>query len=466
MKDVVVLLPGIGGSVLAKDGKDLWVPSRGAALQGVLSLGGSIKRLQLDGDDPEADDLGDGVVATRLVPDFHIVPGLDWKIDGYTRFRTALAERVGAVPGENYFELPYDWRRDSRVAARKLAREAHGWLSRWRERSGNPDAKLILACHSMGGIVARLYLEMLNGWRETRTLITFGTPYSGSVNALDFLVNGFRRGWGPFSLDLTALIRSFTSVYQLLPSYRCLEGPDDSWLNLDDETVDWAGTGLDGTRMRAAVDLHRQLRARVDQRLKDGDAGYDIRPVIGDFQHTRWAARRVGDRIETLPARAAGESGGDGTVPTLSAVPHELMKGWRNAAFFSQRHASLQNDDPVLDHIGGVLRNSELEPPNIFPAVNESISLEVEDVTTDEPLVIRARTDAEDAALVATVRPVAGGEGLERPLTRSDDGRHRATFEGLAAQDYRITVRAPGVHAVTDVASVIDLGDLTRAAGP
>lgn len=463
MKDVVVLLPGIGGSVLARDGKDVWAPSPGAAMRGVLSLGGSIKRLRLDSDDPDVDDLGDGVVATRLVPSLHIVPGLDWKIDGYTDIRTDLVARFAVVPGENYFELPYDWRRDNRVAARKLARDAHGWLSRWREKSGNSEAKLILVCHSMGGIVARLYLETLDGWRDTRTLVTFGTPYSGSVNALDFLVNGFRVGWGPLSADLSGLIRSFTSVYQLLPSYRVLEGAGGSWRNLDDPSVEWAGTGLDAGRMRAAVDLHRQLRARVDQRLRSGDPGYDIRPVLGDFQRTRWAARLSGGRIETLWARGPEESGGDGTVPKLSAVPHELMAGWRNAAFFSQRHASLQNDDRVLDHVGGALTAPALAPPNVFPAVNESVSLEVEDVTTVEPMVIRARTDAPTAALVATVVPVIGGPARKQPLTRTGDGWQQATLEGLAAQDYRVTVRAPGVHPVTDVVSVVDLEEIAAA---
>lgn len=67
--DGVVLIPGIGGSVLQKDGKDVWALSPGAALRAVLSLGGSINRLQFDGDDPDADDLGDGVVASRVMPD-------------------------------------------------------------------------------------------------------------------------------------------------------------------------------------------------------------------------------------------------------------------------------------------------------------------------------------------------------------------------------------------------------------
>lgn len=229
MRDVVVLIPGIGGSALAKDGTEVWSFTHGAALRGLLPRGSSLTRLTLQGtDDPALDDLGDGVVPTRLIPDFHVVPRLDWRIDGYQHLAAQLTARFGCVPGENLFQLPYDWRRDNRVAARTLARRAHGWLRRWRDASGNDDAKLVLVGHSMGGIVARLYLELEEGWRDTRTLITFGTPYSGSVNALEFLANGFRKGWGPLTVDLSAMLRSFTSVYQLLPSYRSWPGRSSS----------------------------------------------------------------------------------------------------------------------------------------------------------------------------------------------------------------------------------------------
>lgn len=462
MRDVVVLIPGIGGSALAKDGKEVWSFTHGAALRGILSRGSTIRDLQLDGDDPSVDDLGDGVVPTRLLPDFHVVPGLDWRIDGYGHFATQVRERFGAEPGRNYFELPYDWRRDNRVAARALARKAHGWLRQWRESSGNGDAKLVLIGHSMGGIVARLFCELEEGWRDTRTLITFGTPYSGSVNALEFLANGFRKGWGPFSVDLSDTLRSFTSVYQLLPSYRCIPSGQQQWLNLDE--VDWTGTAVDGHRLHAAVTLQRELRAAVDSRLRSGDPGYDVRPVIGDFQRTRWAAQRVGDRVESRYLRALDEEGGDGTVPKVSAVPHELMDGWRNAAFVSQKHASLQNDRPVIDHVGGVLRAKPLQVVDVFPAVDEAVALEVDDVTTAEPLVVRARSADPATELVATCVPVAGGPSRRAPLAPAPDGWREAALEGLAAQDYRVTVTGTGVHPVTDVASVVDLAEVAREA--
>ena len=462
MNDVVVLIPGIGGSALSKDGKEIWSFSAGAALRGVLSRGGTIKALALDGDDPAADDLGDGVTATRLLPDFHVVPGLDWRIDGYGRFAAQVVQRFGLVAGQNFFELPYDWRRDNRVAARTLARRSAAWLKEWRQSSGNDDAKLVLIGHSMGGIVARLFLEQLDGWKDTRTLITLGTPYSGSVNATEFLVNGFKKGWGPFTVDLTDTIRSFTSVYQLLPSYRCLQGDGGAWLNLDE--VDWSGSGVDQDRLVEAITLQRDLRAAVDARLAaDAGPGYEVRPVIGDFQRTRWALHRSGDgagtTVRAMFARAAGEDGGDGTVPKISASPHELLTGFQQAAFMSQRHASLQNDDPVLDHIGGLLRRTPLDPVDVFPAADTSVALEVEDVTTDEPLVVRARSAA-DLPLTATLEPLAGGAPLVVPLVPSADGWQQAERDALAEGDYRVTVGGAGTHAVTDVVSVVDVSTI------
>ena len=79
-RDVVVLLPGITGSVLANaQGKEIWSPSAGAIWRAVSSFGGSIGGLEL----AASGDAG-GVTAPRLIPDITIVPGLV-KIDGYQK---------------------------------------------------------------------------------------------------------------------------------------------------------------------------------------------------------------------------------------------------------------------------------------------------------------------------------------------------------------------------------------------
>jgi hypothetical protein len=50
---------------------------------------------------------------------------------------------------------------------------------------------------------------MLGGRDVTRTLITIGTPYQGSINALDTLVNGLFLGRGPLGISVDRLVRSF-----------------------------------------------------------------------------------------------------------------------------------------------------------------------------------------------------------------------------------------------------------------
>ena len=144
------------------------------------------------------------------------------KIDGYSATARLIRDnfdvRVGHIDSQepaNFYEFPYDWRRDNRVATRKLKQLIDRQLPKWRQFSGEKDAKVILMAHSMGGIVSRHYLEVLEGWRKCKALVTFGTPYRGSLNALDFLANGYKK----LFLDLTTVMRSFTSLYQLLPIY-------------------------------------------------------------------------------------------------------------------------------------------------------------------------------------------------------------------------------------------------------
>ena len=187
--DVVVLLPGITGSVLEKDGKEIWAPSAGTLLRTVITFGKTLKHLEVEDDDWEQDDLGDGVRATRLMPDVHLLPGL-WKVDGYDEMTRFLLTHFDLVEGRNFFRFPYDWRRDNRASARKLEKDAARWLAEWRDGSGNQKAQLVLIGHSMGGLISRYYVERLGGWRHTRAVITFGTPFYGSLNAVDFMLHG------------------------------------------------------------------------------------------------------------------------------------------------------------------------------------------------------------------------------------------------------------------------------------
>lgn len=453
MKDVIVLLPGITGSVLAKDGKDIWAMTPGAVARALFSLGRNINHLALSEDPPEVDDLGDGVTAPRVMPDIHLIPGL-WSIDGYSKIATAIKAGFDVEPGQNLFEFAYDWRRDNRVSARRLARESHAWLKAWRERSGNDDAKLILIGHSMGGLVSRHFLECLDGWRSTRLLMTFGTPYRGSLNALGFVANGMKKKIGPFTVaDLTGLLRSFTSVYQLLPVYPSYQGPGGELVRLTETDV----PNLDPARGTAAREFHEEIRRAVEEHERD-DAyqrdRYLIRPVVGTFQPTFQSARPAGDGVELLRHYAGKDQDGDGTVPRVSATPLELGNN-PSAMYAAERHASLQNFDAVLQQLDGVLSGLDLDL-SIYYAMNVRLSLDVEDAfLTGEVISLGVRPEDPSVALTATLVNEQGQIVGRRDVPPSDDEWRSVRFDPQPEGLYRVTVRGEtGVDPVTDVLGV------------
>jgi hypothetical protein len=72
MRDVIIILPGITGSVLRKDGHDIWAVSAIGIFGALTSLGRNLNTLKLTEDPPDIDDLSDGVIADRLVNDLHL----------------------------------------------------------------------------------------------------------------------------------------------------------------------------------------------------------------------------------------------------------------------------------------------------------------------------------------------------------------------------------------------------------
>ncbi|MFH8701620.1 esterase/lipase family protein [Streptomyces chartreusis] len=459
MNDVVVLLPGISGSVLKIGDDAVWGMSAGVFGRALASNGGSIRRLAMSGtDDPGQEYLDDGVREAGLMPDLHLLPGLDWRIDGYGRIDRALRAGFTLTEGQNYFRFPYDWRRDNRAHAHRLARESEAWLREWRERSGHREARLVLVAHSMGGLICRYFLECLQGWRSTRTLISFGTPYAGSLNALDFLVNGYRKKLGPVTLlDLTDAMRTFTAVYQLLPVFRCLDTGADELQRLRDLPLQ---PGLDQQRFDAATQFHQEIATATTDHLAsdyEGTGGYTIRPVVGEFQATRQSARWDDGRLRMLEEWGGSDEGGDGTVPRLSSFPREYFSNQQNVMFADQKHGSLQNDDAVLAQVHGVLRGDAVRPEQYF-AAGTKVGIRIDEVhAAGEPHPLAVRCDRDGTDLVAVVTDAGTGRSSAPVQLAAVGGEWRTVdLPALPAGDYRVTVSGgAGVAAVTEIFTVV-----------
>lgn len=467
IKDLVVVLPGITGSVLEKDGRDLWALSGSAIWNTLVTMGGWLDNLALD--EPEADD---GVVATGLIDTIHLIPGLV-KIDGYTGLTRMIQEKFEVVSGSidsdapaNFFEYPYDWRRDNR----RIARELEGFLSRrlsvWREYTNNPDARVILLAHSMGGLVSRYFCEVLGGWEMCRALVTFGTPHRGSPNAVSFLANGFKK----LFVDLTGPLHTFPSVYQLLPIYPVVA--------TGSGTVRVAETEIPGIDPGMAADglaFHREIEAAVASNSREEAYRRDFAtlPFVGARQPTLQSATLSGGKLTAsrdLPEGFDPLLGdGDGTVPRLSAIPIELSTEYRDT-FVPERHSGLHNHGGVLQDLYDrivLMQTSglaDIRGPGDGPVSPDrpALSVDLDDLyLDDEDLVIEASmVNGEADAVSAIVTSTDGGESGSHEFEAAGDV-YRLDLTGLQSGGYRIEVRA----RVSDVAPPPPVHDVFVVAG-
>ncbi len=446
--DVVVVLPGIMGSVLEREGGDRWALTPSALLRALTSRGDSLYDLALAGPDDWRRDLTDGVTATRLLDDAHLIPGL-WKVDGYSTLVRFLTKRVGLVEGENLRLFPYDWRRDNRAHAARLAVESERWLADQRAR-GAADPRLILIGHSMGGLVARCFLEVFGGWRSTRRLITYGTPYRGSVNAVDTLANGIRK-LGVQLDGITTLGRSLTSIYQLLPTYRCLDTGSGELHRVGDVAV----PNLDPAYLQLALDFHREIEEHRQRNLDDAeyrDNGYRIHPIVGIEQDTLVSAIVGPAGVECLDTYDGRELRGDGTVPFPSAFPQE-WDGSNHPMSVATKHASLHNRDDGLTQLDGLIR---------------SATIDFGDFRSDPDVgFLRVgNADLYDAGDIEIAVHREGGSGVHAELESLDDdrtivgasargaGEPGVVFPGVTAGGWRLRVEA-GPHLVEDLILVV-----------
>lgn len=458
MPDVVVLLPGITGSVLRRRDDVLWGYSAKAGLRVLFSRGRAlVDALKLGDDpDPEREVLDDGITAEALIPDLHLIPGL-WKIDGYTKIKETIAQYFAVTEGRNYFELAYDWRRDNRAAAWKLKRRAHDWLKAWRDSSGNEDAKLILVAHSMGGLVSRYFLECLDGWKETRALVTYGTPYRGSLNAVNTLSNGEKKG--PFgALDLTPLTSSLTSIYQLMPIYPAYDAGDGAGLLRVGEAT--GIPNIDAGRAADALAFHHE----IEKKVKENDDGhgrkrYRIFPIVGTHQPTSQSARLVDGRVVVAQTYEGEDLSGDGTVPLVSAEPIGFEG---DPMYASTRHGSLQNDDATLTQLNGninrlYLNLGKFRKGDTTPGMAH-VSLDLEDLYWEgQPINVRARADNGAGGLSVTlVNADTGAEVARRPLTGAPGGWQQGELGEVGAGFYRVVVSGgDSIRPVADIFEVV-----------
>ncbi|MGH8120660.1 MAG: lipase family alpha/beta hydrolase [Gammaproteobacteria bacterium] len=220
----VVFIHGVMGGKLrdTKTGEELWIGD----YTRVVTSDYSDLSLKIDPDTLEP--VVDGIES------FDVADGIFGK-DFYGRIVRTLHDIGGyklARPGDkivntekNYYVFFYDWRQDNVLSASRLA----DFIEQIRVDYGNPNLKVDIVAHSMGGLITRYYIrygreDVLNsndfpvnmyGGKRVRRVILLGTPNLGSISILNFFIDGIKVG-GTEKIK-TETMATMPSLYQLFP---------------------------------------------------------------------------------------------------------------------------------------------------------------------------------------------------------------------------------------------------------
>ncbi len=185
----------------------------------------------------------DDLIATEIIDHakfFRLSP----EIEFYASLMTSLEQAGGYKHGswdepaadgdrDTFYVFAYDWRRDIVENAQNLTRK----INALKQKLKQPDLKFDVVAHSMGGLIVR-YAAMYGeqdvlsenhptpnwiGAQNFSRLILFGTPNSGSMDALSTVINGYSALGTNFpqlklidALDRDAIFTS-PAIYEMMP---------------------------------------------------------------------------------------------------------------------------------------------------------------------------------------------------------------------------------------------------------
>ena len=220
----VVFVHGVMGSKLrnSKTGEELWPGS----LKRILFSNYSDVALDIDPEtlkampsDIEAFDIADAAVGK----DFYgkIVRTLG----EVGEYKLSQVGHKADKNRKNYYVFFYDWRQDNVITARKLA----DFIDQIRVDYDDPDLKVDVVAHSMGGLITRYYIRYgredvldsndfpvnMYGGKRVRRVILLGTPNLGSVKILNLFITGVQLGTR--EKIHTETLATMPSLFQLFP---------------------------------------------------------------------------------------------------------------------------------------------------------------------------------------------------------------------------------------------------------
>lgn len=444
-RHLIVVVPGVGGSVLrdAEGGDLVWYGGRGALLKSLA--------------DPDRLAVGRPLEPVGLIQEFTVIPWLK-NIAGYTSLWTKIKQTFPRSHVDNgdprspsnraatIVALPYDFRAGVAAAADRLQAKIHE-----RVRELGDDTKVVVVAHSMGGLVARLWVAEHDTGERCRGIITLGTPHGGAPKALDVLVNGlYWRSKRTQSKSLSSVVQSWRGLHDLVGTNARL---------IDSRGRRHRPSAVAGLPMAQRINVAAAIHERIAQWWGDPDRRH--RPSLipyagrghGTMSHLTWD----GTTLRPQSGRLGKEPLGDATVPYWSAIPTELSGDRADVARpTDKRHGDLVDAPGLRSDLLAFNDGPQVPAVRGGGRVGDSLGLDVDDIIgAGERLdgVVLFGGEQIDCAPALTVSVEAvRADGLDRGqqlvVEHGDDGGFSVQLPEGPEGD--VEVRAHGYRTDTD----------------
>jgi CHAT domain-containing protein/pimeloyl-ACP methyl ester carboxylesterase len=333
-RDVVILIPGIMGSTLAKNGIDQWVDVR------LMNKGAIRENLKIN---------STNIKASGVIKDY------------YDNLALHLSKTYDVLT------FPFDWRKSLKEAATQLK-------SRLSDILKHKGIKVHIIAHSMGGLLARqLMIDHAAIWdnfksNEENKLVLLGTPWLGSYLIMEVLTGDSRRVKQLAMIDfksnrkeLLDVFWDYPGVFELLP----IEENSDRnfstmsfWNSLKQEAkLDEMPDMKDKKNSLSGFSDYYSNTTQFLSKLSKDDfknvyyiCGNDDKTVFDYKLKDRFLSRN-----KKLVYLATSE--GDGSVTWKTGIPKQIDPA--HLYYTNITHGELANDSSIFDGISDLLIKGE-----------------------------------------------------------------------------------------------------------
>ncbi|MES2059780.1 MAG: right-handed parallel beta-helix repeat-containing protein [Patescibacteria group bacterium] len=354
-RNPVIIIPGIMSSYLNKeDGTEVWPNIIKLVLLPFDNY--YLKPLMLD----EGGKPTESLLATDVIRDSF----------GKEFFAGLINNLIssGYKEGKDMFVFPYDWRLDVRDNVEALKDKIDNVLKQTKSN------KVDVIAHSMGGLVAKYYIEH-EGQGRVDKFVDIATPHFGAPKAFKALEYGddmeikFNDKFGVNPEAIKRISQNMPSVYNLLPSREYFAASDTDYKYYVDDIGDVDGDGASGRLDFESTEAFLKNTGRNDLLLGKAD---NLHQDLDEFDPANYgvdAYNIVGCGTPTIGKIFANKKqtkndfeyeilyiSGDGTVPQRSA--EGLLTSHTFYANGGVQHSTMPSDANVDALIDNVLAGS------------------------------------------------------------------------------------------------------------